>query len=77
MFAKLVLPTCAPADLSRREFPEGKVVIWRVHAANISSVWLFIWIKKWDRENFFALANSHKIQCEHHLVAVLFVYEIF
>ena len=33
-------------------FPVGKVVIWRVNAANISSVWLFIWIKKWNTENF-------------------------
>ena len=41
--------------------------------APLSSVWLFIWIKKWDRENFFALANSREIQCEHHLVAILFV----
>ena len=41
----------APADLSRREFPEGKVVIWRDFAANISSTG-FIWIKKGDRENF-------------------------
>ena len=34
-FAKLVLPPCAPADLSRREFPVGKVVIWRKNATNI------------------------------------------
>ena len=42
MFAKLVLPPCAPADLSRRESR---------YLANISSTG-FIWIKKGDRENF-------------------------
>ena len=35
--------------------------------------WLFIWIKKMGQWNFFASANSRKVQCEHHLVAVLFV----
>ena len=43
----------APADLSRREFPEGKVVIWRVHAANFSSRLAFYMDQKnWTVKSF-------------------------
>ena len=63
----------APADLSRREFPEGKVVIWRVHAANFSSRLALLWIKKIGYRKFQTSANSHEIRCKHHLVAGLFV----
>ena len=67
----------APADLSRREFPEGKVVIWRVHAANFSSRLALLWIKKIGYRKFQTSANSHEIRCKHHLVAGLFVCEKF
>ena len=39
--------------------------------------WLFIWIKKMGQRKFQAIANSRKLQCEHHLVADLFVCGIF
>ena len=48
-------------------------IFWRVFAANISSVWLFIWIIKMGYRGFQAEANSHIIKREHHLVAGLFV----
>ena len=56
MFAKLVLPPCAPADISAQR----KFVICRDFAANISSVWLFIWIKKWDSKNFWLKQTAAK-----------------
>ena len=41
-------PPCAPADISAQR----KFVICRDFAANISSIGFFIWIKKWNTENF-------------------------
>ena len=48
MFAKLVLPPCAPADLSAQR----KVVICRDLAANISSIGFIYGSKKLDTKDF-------------------------
>ena len=73
MFAKLVLPPCAPADISAQR----KFVIWRKNATNILTrfrgKYFFRGFLYGSKKGIQTEANSHEIQCEHNLVAALFV----
>jgi len=62
----------APADLSRRE----SRYLARLRGKYFLRLAL-LWIKKIGYRKFQTSANSHEIQCEHHLVAGLFVCEKF
>ena len=73
IFGLLRLPNWFFPPRPRRYFRAAEIRYLARFRGKYFFHWLFIWIKKIGYKKLQAIANSHIIQCEHYLVAVLFV----